>query len=188
MKKVFTIFSIFDVRPERLKRFSVGLNEGIHPLLAIAPICLFSLLSIDVIVVDGSESELAWTFDKDHLFYKGLNFQGERKARLIEQKTHQGIVSPLDFASNMASRHSKIVKVLRNPMDRFERQAPRLPLLRFLASYGHSWKNSSMHQCFVFHLLNNNWLSKLNGFSRRCQLTIHVFRSSRKLGQRPVTC
>lgn len=44
----FTLCSIFSVRPERLKRFRIGLNEGIQPLRARAPRCRFSN---DVIVV-----------------------------------------------------------------------------------------------------------------------------------------
>lgn len=40
-KGIFTILFTFDVRPERLNRFSVGRNVGIQPLRAMAPMCLF---------------------------------------------------------------------------------------------------------------------------------------------------
>lgn len=54
----FTSFSIFSVRPKRLKLFVLGRNEGIQPLLAIAPMCLFSNDGI-VVVVESVESRIS---------------------------------------------------------------------------------------------------------------------------------
>lgn len=84
----FTSFSIFSVRPKRLKLFVLGRNEGIQPLLAIAPMCLFSN---DGIVVESVASRIS-SFSRAEKIFKCHKIIMKQFARFYRLNGREGLL------------------------------------------------------------------------------------------------